>query len=100
MKKSKRFTVTITNYHWSCGDGCCSDSGFKCEVIDNFPVKPGYSVVYDNNDWDNNRNKKYLLETAVEPLEDKNWLNRVATPKDYEVIYDNEDSDGGSWSDN
>jgi hypothetical protein len=89
----KRFTITITNYNWSCGDGCCSDSGYKVRVIDNSPEKRGYNVVYDNDDWDNNRNHETLLDQSIEQIEDKHWLGRAATIEDYEVIYDGECND-------
>lgn len=88
----KRFTITITHYHWSCGDGCCSDSGYKLYVLDNQPERPGYGVVDEDSDWDNNRWPDSLRERAVEKIEEK--LGRKAVEGvDYQVIEDDQDSD-------
>lgn len=32
------YSAVITTHHWSCGDGCCSDSWAHYKVINNFGV--------------------------------------------------------------
>ena len=87
----KRFIITITNYHWSCGDGCCSDSGYKLYVEDTSPLKKGYGHVTSNSYWDNNRSPKPLMESAIESISEV--LGRLATKDDYTVIEDDVYSD-------
>lgn len=90
--KQPRFTITITNFHWSCGDGCCSDSGYKLYVEDHKPEVKGYSCVTENRDWDMNRCENRLLEYALEKIQDKLGYSPVKNV-DYKVVEDDEYSD-------
>lgn len=69
--KHVRFTITLTHYHWSCGDGCCSDSGYKLYVEDHEPEVKGYGCLTENGDWDMNRYPPRLLEHALKRIEEK-----------------------------
>lgn len=91
IKTMKRFTITLIHYHWSCGDGCCSDSGYKVYVTDKQPKKAGYNIVYENTEWDYNRNSDSLLEMALERIQDK--LGRPVVKSDYRVVEGDEYSD-------
>jgi hypothetical protein len=61
---SPRFTIFLTNYHWSCGAGCCSDSGYKINVEDNEPPEGKYSYVMNVDEWEFNPQPSYLIEEA------------------------------------
>lgn len=85
MKSQPRFIINIITYHWSCGDGCCSDSGYKLYVEDLKPEVKGHKCVIDNDDWDMNRCKQRLLEDALERIQEK--IGRLVIKTDYKVKY-------------
>lgn len=98
MKDKPRFTIDLIYHMWDCGDGCCSDSGFKVEVLDNEVKSPygGPSIVYDNIDWDYNRCWKSLLETSLEKIE--KILNRTPVENvDYTLTKFNDDERGNFY---
>ena len=93
-----RFVIKLIDYHWSCGDGCCSDSGWKLYVQDNEPERPGYGCVVEDTDWSYNHDQKALLERGVEAIEKK--LGRKSIEgQDYYVQedYESSDDDKGDW---
>jgi len=92
MKNVPRFTITITHYHWSCGDGCCSDSGYKMYVEDHQPEVKGYGCVTEDGDWNMNRWAPGLIERSVKAISKK--LNRDAVKGlDFNLIEDEKYSD-------
>lgn len=92
-----RFKIEIVNYHWHCGDGCCSDSGYNLRVTDIEPEKKGYGCLLDNDEWDYCRDKTRRLEQALDCIAEK--LGRQPMKSDYAVVYLHEDSDGNTWED-
>ncbi len=87
-----RFTITLTHYHWSCGSGCCSDSGYKLYVIDNQPEIPGYGLVDEESDWRFNRYPNFLLKRGIESVQNKLGYKPIENV-DYEVIEKEQDND-------
>lgn len=61
-----RFTVDLFCYHWSCGDGCCSDSGFKIQTWDRQEQK----MIHDDIDWSSHWYYGPLLEDSLGRIED------------------------------
>lgn len=83
-----RFSIIVTNYQWSCGDGCCSDSGYKLAVWDNF----GPSLILDDEDWEFNRNEETRIEQGINAI--KKTLGKVPVLyEDYLVYKGNETSE-------
>jgi len=68
---SPRFTIFLTHYNWSCGDGCCSDSGYKINVEDNEPPEGKYSYVMSDGEWEFNRQPSYLIEEACRRIAER-----------------------------
>ena len=98
-----RFTITIIYYSWSCGDGCCGDSGYKYRVIDNKAADPHYNIIAEDSEWEFT-SRESQLSKAVEAVETK--LGRKAiegqdysVEEDYESSDDNndDDADSGGW---
>jgi len=88
METEKKFEITLTHYHWHCGEGCCSDSGYKASVEDLRPEREGRGITYENWDWEYNRDENYLLESAIEVIEEK--IGRAITKEEYILIEDDE----------
>ena len=83
-----RFTITLTHYHWSCGDGCCSDSGYKIHVTD------GNKCILDNYEWEYNGNRDSTLDNGKQAIRDV--LGRIPVEDaDYTLVEEYEDSDDG-----
>lgn len=92
-----RFKIRIEHYLWSCGDGCCSDSGFRMEAIDTL----NNTLIAENIEWRDNKRWGGLVERAV-----KNISKVVPSPVkniDYSIYFvtvedDNEyESDDLEW---
>ena len=92
-----RFKIEIVHYHWHCGDGCCSDSGYKLRVDDTAPETLGHGCLLDNDEWDYCRNKNIRLEQALDCIAKE--LDRRPKEDEYAVEYSHENSDGETWSD-
>ena len=88
---NNRFIITLTHYHWTCGDGCCGDSGYKLHVEDTQPGTPGYGTVTSYSNWDDNRYPEPLLETAIAAITE--YLGRTTTKDDYTIVEDEAYSD-------
>lgn len=89
-----RFTIKITNYHWSCGDGCCSDSGYKLSVHDNQENK----CIIDDSEWEYNHDEEERESEGIRAIEE--ILGRSPLiGADYEVENEYEDSDSDSFMD-
>ena len=83
-----RFTITITHYHWACGDGCCSDSGYKLRVYDNKLDK----CVLDDDDWECHYDEEARLSEGVAAVMEV--LGRIPIRgEDYELESEYEDSE-------
>ncbi len=82
-----RFSITVTNYGWSCGDGCCSDSGYKLVVWDN----AGPSLLLDDPEWEYNRDQAKRITEGVEAIAEVLGHTPVLYV-DYIVYEDNESS--------
>ncbi len=95
-----RFTITVTDYQWSCGDGCCSDSGYKLKVWDNEQNK----YLFDGDDWEARHDKDSRIAEGVALIEDEIKepavkdvdYNVVEDYEDDTVPYDNEDGDNSN----
>ena len=72
-----RFEIELIYHTWSCGDNCCSDSGYKCFVFDTLTREH----VYYSDDWEFNHNKDTVLQSALEAIEEQ--LGRFPTLNDY-----------------
>lgn len=96
--KRPRFTITITHYHWSCGDGCCSDSGYKLYVEDHRPKVKGYSCVTENSDWDSNRWDKALIEHGVKKIGEKLGRSPIEG-EDYRIVEEEKYSEDETFED-
>jgi len=76
--KKNLFKIVITRFHWTCGDGCCSDSGYKLNIHHSDP-KLGF--LYYSNDWDvytyESRREQALQlikdEIGVDPVKGKHY---------------------------
>lgn len=99
MDMKARFEITLTRYMWECGDGCCSDSGFKVHTLDHEETIYGNpSVIHENYDWDSNRSWEGLLEESLERIEE--ILGRIPKEtEDYLIVKENEDRGGVYESD-
>lgn len=87
-----RFDITITNYRWSCGDGCCSDSGYQINCFDN---ETGFTV-YEDIDWDSHSRWGTLLDDVLKKIEA--IINREPKENDdYWLSFWTEESDGNEW---
>lgn len=91
--KHTPYVITITNYQWSCGDGCCSDSGYKGKVHN----RETGECVYNNDNWDCNRDRNDMKEQCIEAL--SHHLGHEVFPADYSFHYEVEDSGGGETYD-
>jgi hypothetical protein len=80
-----RFKLHITHYFWDCGDGCCSDSGYKIKVVDSTTE----TVIYENDDWENNRDKHELRKEGLSYVE-KIIGREPFHNQDYTMSYDDE----------
>jgi hypothetical protein len=49
--ETKRFEVTFTHVRWTCGDGCCSDSGYEVELLDRTPMEGSRKYYTVAGDW-------------------------------------------------
>ena len=90
--KRPRFTVNITHYHWHCGDGCCSDSGYKLRVDEHKPEKRGTNCLILNDDWNANQSSDCLLDKAIESIE-RILQRSVKRGTDYRIVHNEEYSD-------
>ena len=89
---NQRFKITIEKYHWSCGDGCCSDSGYTLECEDVHNKKHVYSV----DDWEYNRRWGYLFENCLASI--RNILGYVPVEnEDYSLEFRDRESNGNEW---
>lgn len=78
-----RFTITIAHRYWSCGDGCCSDSGYEMRVDDNNQLRNGCLI--SDSDWLANPYSDRLQKRAVEAIAE--ILGRSANlGTDYEIV--------------
>ena len=59
-----RFKIRIEQYRWSCGDGCCSDSGFRMEALDTSTNL----LVDEESEWDYHKRWGRLVERALEKI--------------------------------
>jgi hypothetical protein len=59
-----RFNIDITLHRWSCGDGCCSDSGIKYICYD----KQSKKVVNEHDDWEYNRSWGWLFQISEDKM--------------------------------
>lgn len=77
-----RFSITLNHYMWSCGDGCCSDSGFKINTWDRQDKK----VIHDDDDWDAHRYYGSLLEISLNRIEDILGREPIKL-EDYDLVF-------------
>lgn len=91
MEKN-RFYIEITRYQWDCGDGCCSDSGFKTHLYDRETKR----MISENDDWDHNRNWGNDYERYLEQIEEILGRNPVRY-EDYDLSFWGEDHRGNTW---
>lgn len=78
-----RFRIVLTECNWSCGDGCCSDYGYKILCLEN--GKP----VFQDNDWEANKDKDKLLDECL--LNISELIGRIPErPVDYTMSFQNE----------
>jgi hypothetical protein len=80
-----RYKIVLTQCYWECGDGCCSESGYKVEVVDNQEDK----TIHQNDEW------RYLttIQSGYEDGFDflKQHLGRKPREgKDYTVVDEND----------
>ena len=79
MTKTKK-RITIVNYSWSCGDGCCGDSGFYFDIEDQYDNFPNWEGASEE------QAKEYALERLSLILKvDKDSL---IENEDYEFEYE------------
>lgn len=94
MKEKPRFTIELDCYTWRCGDGCCSESGFRCETWDD----KNKHLIYDNSDWSYNWYYGNLLDNALGKIKDILGRDPVRY-EDYDIFFSSSD-DEGSYEDN
>ena len=56
------FTIRIIRYYWSCGDGCCSDSGLKLDIFQN------KKLIFSCDDWDFHRDESSRIEQGIKEI--------------------------------
>lgn len=82
-----KYTIKIINVHWSCGDGCCSDSWYTYKLFNT--EKSELTCSYSDIEI---RNKDYCLESAYEyALEYHNISDRSLIEVEYEDDWGNDD---------
>lgn len=79
-----RFTINLTYCHWSCGDGCCSDSGYKFQLLDN------EEVILNEDDWKYHSLDSRALDRCIDEITE--ILGRVPVKcDDYTIVEDSEE---------
>ena len=88
-----RFIINIIHYEWTCGDGCCSDSGYKTSVIDTTTS----NTIFFQDEWEHNHDKDYAELACLDALTEV--LGRQTNNNDYTFHYTIETSDGEKYED-
>lgn len=63
-----RFKIKVIKYNWSCGDGCCSDSGYKLEAYELDEDGWVTKCLYENDEWKYNSYWGTLFNNALKEI--------------------------------
>jgi hypothetical protein len=87
-----RYKIEVTNVYWSCGDGCCSDSGLTIICFDTLERK----TIYDSGDWEHCRSWGSHVDECLEKIMDV--INNVPERyKDYDIFFFANDYNGNEY---
>lgn len=61
-----RFKIETQFHSWTCGDGCCSESGYSLSIFDNHENK----IIHEDRNWEYHWNEERIIKDSLEFLED------------------------------
>jgi hypothetical protein len=64
------YVIELTRYIWRCGDGCCSDSGYKVSIYQADDDGDYTKLIFSDDDWEYRPFSEDALKIALKHLKD------------------------------